>query len=281
MGKNVILREALGVGSNFAFTEQEIADLRNSNMGITPYVILFTARSGSTFLTHEVANAKVLSTPNEWFSWLYAREDMTKHGGTPFDFVKRLIDSQRSELGVFGVETNRLMLELFEDLIPLQKLFPRKPRWFFLRRRNVVMQAISNYLADASQIFHSYQRGDGTDQKIKSVEYDGEKLKKYIKNFINEEIWLADRFAKMHVEPVNLYYEDVTHDPKSATKTISNVLGIWLPSDYLNQDIANPIKRMASEQNRAFEDRFRSEEDAFLEEMLDLRPAVLTPASSI
>lgn len=281
MTKNMLLRDALGVDADFAFSEDEIADLRQANMGITPYCILFTARSGSTFLTHEVSSARVLSTPNEWLSWEFVSEDIKNHGGTPVDFVKRLIKSQKSEQGVFGLETNRLMLELFEDLLPLHKLFLRRPRWFFLRRRNLVMQAISNYLADMSQVFHSYQRNDERDKKIESVEYDAGKIRSYVQNFIIEETWCIQRLANMNVAPVPLYYEDITTDPRLGVKTIANVLGIYLQKDYIDGNVENPIKRMANEKNRIFEDRFRAEEQDFLNEMLEKRPQVLAPVKSI
>jgi trehalose 2-sulfotransferase len=279
--KNTLLREAFGVDDDYAISDDDINALRDSFRGIAPYVILFTARSGSTFLTHEISATKALSVPNEWFSWLYVREDMEKNGGTPVDFIRRLVTSKKSEAGIFGVETNRLMLELFEDLLPVQKLFPRRLRWFFLRRRNVVAQSISNYLADKSRVFHSYQIDSHNTDKIAAVPYDGDELKKYILNFIKEEQWAINRLASMRVLPFNLFYEDIVSNPKPAAMAIANVMGVWLPDSYMNQNIENPMKKISGQKSQDFEYRFREENADFLKEALAMRPKVLVPASSI
>ena len=62
---------------------------------------------------------------------------------------------------------------------------------------------------------------------------------------------------------------------------ISNILGIWLPEDYINGNVENPIKRMSGNKNKEFEERFRLENADFLAEALESRPLVLTPACSI
>lgn len=281
MHKNMLTRDALGVDENYKLSNAEVDDLRNSFLGITPFIILFTARSGSTFLTHEVTNARVLSSPDEWFSWLYIKNDMERNGGNPVDFIKRLISEKKSAQGIFGVEANSLMLELFEDIIPLDILFPRKPRWFFLRRRNLVAQSISNFLADESRVFHSYQLDGSNAQKVQEVTYDGDKLRSYIRNFISEEVKCMDRFKRSNVSPVHLFYEDVVRDPHDAVKLISNVLGIHLPVEYLKGETENAIKKLAGNKNSEFEARFRSEEKEFLEEMLSLRPEVLAQSTTV
>jgi LPS sulfotransferase NodH len=281
MKKNMLIRDAFGISETYEPSEAEIESLRNDFRGIAPYVILFTARSGSTFLTHEVAATGRLSVPNEWFSWLYIREDTNKNGGTPVDFLRRLVSGIKSPGGIFGVETNRLMLELFEDVLPLERIFPRRPRWFVLRRRNLVSQSISNYIADESRVFHSYQLNAGSDKKIDSVQYDSEKLKGYIKKFVEEEIWFFKYLRKKHVVPVELFYEDVVSDPKSAAMRIANVMGVWLPHEYVSKQIENPMKKLANNKNVEYEKRFRDENSLFLDEILKIRPNILEPASNM
>lgn len=281
MNKNMLLRDAFGVDADFQLSASEISDLRESFLGISPYVILFTARSGSTFLTHEVMNARVLSRPDEWFNWLYVSDDVRKNGAGVVEYIKRTVHLKKSELGLFGIETNQLMLELFEDIVPLHHLFPRKSRWFLLRRRNLVAQAISNYIADSTGLFHSFQKTGDAGDRVANVSYNAEKLRSYIQNFIAQERWCMDRCASINVDPVNMFYEDIVVGPKNAVKLIANVCGVWLPEDYLAQDGGNPVRRLSNSWNAEFEARFRMENGTFLEQALHTRPPVLAPALSI
>lgn len=173
------------------------------------------------------------------------------------------------------------MLRLFEKIVPLQCLFPRRPRWFLLRRRNLVAQAISNYMADQSRVFHSYQLDANSSAKIDAVPYDAEKVKNYIRNFIAEEHWFAARINSYRVSPINLFYEDIVASPKDAARTIANVMGVWLPDSYVNQEVANPIKKVSGSRNEEFELQFRAENSEFLEESLRTRLPLLAPATGI
>lgn len=281
MKKNMILRDAFGIDENYKPSDAEIESLRNEFRGVAPYVILFTARSGSTFLTHELGATGSLSVPNEWFSWLHVRADIEKNGGTPIEFMHRLVISMKSAGGIFGVETNRLMLELFEDILPLDRIFPRRPRWFVLRRRNLVSQAISNYIADESRIFHSYQLTSESDEKIDSVTYDSDKLKVYIKKFVEEEKWFFKYLKLKHVIPIELFYEDVVQEPKSCAMRIANVMGVWVSNEYFSKQIKNPMKKMSNNKNLEFEKRFRDENPLFLHDILKERVMVLSAAESV
>jgi hypothetical protein len=51
-----LLREAFGESVDFALSDQEIEILRGSFGLISPYFIMFTARSGSSFLSEELAS---------------------------------------------------------------------------------------------------------------------------------------------------------------------------------------------------------------------------------
>jgi len=276
-----MLRKAFGVESGYTVSEDELNDIRAAFRAITPYFILFTARSGSTFLTHELQRTQVLSIPHEWFNWDYVKTQRSARNFSVPQYLGELFESKKSENGVFGAEITWGQLHAMNSIVPVQRLFQRKARWFFLRRRNLVMQAISNYIADQSQIFHSYQMNADAQEKVSSVPYDGEALKKYVQGFITQETSCVNWLTVTGVTPVNLYYEDIVADPKSASRLISNVMGVWLPKEYIDSQIDNPIKRISGDLNATFEEQFRHEQGSFLEQALRDRPAVLVPASTI
>jgi hypothetical protein len=88
-----LLRDAFGNSGEFVSSNQEIDDLRVNLKLIMPYFILFTPRSGSTFLTFELSKASVLSRPHEWFHFGLIpkiNKDKLNFSGYVMDIIKKI-----------------------------------------------------------------------------------------------------------------------------------------------------------------------------------------------
>lgn len=276
-----LLQAAYGMAQDASLTPPEIAEIRAATRDVFPYFIAFTARSGSTFLTRELFATGRLSRPEEWFNYTNAKaEPRNVEDGFARAFTG-IVKNQRSENGVFGCEINWLQLVALRSIIAPKSLFQHRIRWFYLRRRNVVAQAISNFLADRTNVFHSYQLNEGAPKKIAAVEYDAMAIKRYAAGFIRQERFFDQWFLEENVTPVNLFYEDIVRDPVGTVLLFANVLSVHLPNDIRTARPENPITRMSSSKNLEFEERFRAEEGDFLARQFDLRGPVMDRVKSI
>lgn len=274
------LRRAFRVSDDFQLSNAEIMELREQFSSIFPYAILFTARSGSTFLTHELQQTKVLSTPEEWFNWGNISA-ITNEGCGPKDYILKTVKENASPNGVFGMELTWHQLNNLNEIVPIQEIFSHKIKWFFLRRRNIIAQGISHYIAADTGIYHSYQIPGDSDGKKRSVEYNEKEIKRHISDLITQETMASGWMKSQNISPVNLYYEDSISDSLSTSLTFSNVVGATLPVAYLQGKSTNPIKKIATGLNIEFEERFRAEEQEFMDEKLKQRPRVLVDSTII
>lgn len=276
-----LLREAYQVPSDYVLPAEALDRIRTENTNVTPYVILFTARSGSTFLTHELKRTGVLSLPQEWFNWSHVTSQTEANARSPEAYISNVVRENLSKNNIFGLEMNWLQYCALSAICPPQRLFPKRIRWFMLRRRNLVAQAVSIYMADMTKLYHSYEIDDDKASAFASVPYDAEALKRAVNEFVRQELRMNQMMRNNHVSPINLYYEDLTADPVGTAMLVANVMGIWLPEDYLKAGSENPIKKVATARNQEFEETFRKEEQAFLADALDRRPDVLAAAQTI
>lgn len=276
-----LLWEALGIPPSHELSGEETAALREATTGVIPYFIAFTARSGSTFLTHELYATKVLSQPHEWFNWEHVKESGFKGESAFSEYFNSTLSANCSRNGVFGCEINWLQLKALSSLIQPHALFKNKIRWFYLRRRNVVAQAISNFIADRTKFFHSYQSSDAAMERVAELKYDNDAIKSYVRNFVAQERSFDQWFRDNNVVPVDIFYEDITRDPASVVKLFANVLGVRLPSNFGKVGVENPIKKISGEKNTVFEKRFRDEESEFIMEQFESRGLILDHAKSL
>lgn len=275
------LKNVFGVNSDVALNASDIEFFKSRFKANSFYGILFTARSGSTFLTHELHRAGVFGNPHEWFNWSHVESVVQKNKALPLDYIVETVTANSSQNGVFGFEINWLQYQALEAIVDPIGLFGRNTRWFFLRRRNLVAQAVSNFIADQSKVFHSYQLDENTLSKIKDVVYDSTAIKKYIVNFCNQEKCIQILLMKNRKFPINLYYEDLVARTSDTVCLFANAMGVDIPDSYVCNAKLNPIKKVSTEKNQEFEMLFRETESVFMDEMLAKRPSVLVESERI
>lgn len=252
------------------------------------YVIFFIPRSGSTWLTERAVTSGMLGEPTEWFNEDFIVRETADIGVSPpkvlgtADINKYIIYSierNSSRGGLFGVELSRFHTEWICDLLEnkedIMKLF--KP--FFLRRKNMVRQAISLYKSAETGYFHSYQMSEEFARGLEALSYDSERICFWYNHLIECEIWFERMFHEVGLEPGRFFYEDLTDDIEAVLNWMyakivphSDVrIGVRAPS-YINS--------ISDNKNIEWETRFRLECTAFIEDM-DLRRPKFTSTFSL
>ncbi len=249
----------------------DMRELRGSSRN---YVIFFVPRSGSSWLTDLLAGTCLLGEPEEWFNPNFVQAiAMGMNANRPYDYVKMLKRKKRSAGGIFGAEITYFQLARLGSFDLLDALGP-DTRFFYLRRRNLVKQAISLYKAVESTVFHN--KGTITDEmnaKIESVKYDRDALTHWTNHVLQHELGFEGFFQKHGLSPLRLYYEDIVTDPAAtAALFLRELLANRAPETYMVRSSHQPIATAA---NSDFEEQFRRESRAFIADVDAKRPALL------
>ena len=178
--------------------------------GLAPQniVIFFVARSGSSWLTELLTKTRMLGNPEEWFNPDFVAENARNLGAkSELEYIKALQSELGSNNGIFAIECSYSQMELLEE-IDFFDIFNNEnnTKFFYLRRKDLVAQAISLYSAKNTGIFHASQSRQVEDTK---VGYDGPNILHWLVHLLSEEIMFELRFIKTGITPIQLFYEDI------------------------------------------------------------------------
>lgn len=165
----------------------------------------------------------------------------------------RYLKRARQQGGIFGYEIawphiRKLLQEghgaLFDDV----------DTWFYLRRRDMVAQAISRYRANASGVYQSCAQ----DESTPPVSYDGDAIARSLLRAAAFEYHLARFFDERELSALPLWYEDIDHHGVQAVvERIAT--GLQLPAPVQQGSRGKVFRRMSDALSDEFVDRFSNE----------------------
>jgi LPS sulfotransferase NodH len=243
---------------------------------LTCYLVCGTPRSGTTYLAGLLSSTGLVGHPSEYFAWQNEPPWAERRFGAYVAHVKRL----RARNGVFG---SKLFWPHLERLLPrLRALAPSGFRheerklleWAFpslsyvwLRRDDVVAQAVSWWKADQTQLWASDQlRG-----AARAPSFDFEAIDELVvRATLRNEAWRG-WFAEQGIEPLAIEYEQLAADPVAVTGGVLRFLGVVVPDPVT---VESDLERQADGVNEEWIARYRE-----LAERMGLeRPLAVTAA---
>lgn len=245
------------------------------------YVIFIIARSGSTWLTEMAEKSGALGTPQEWFNegWIHTSE--TALGCRPpkltqaFDvdeYISRTVVDYRSGDRVIGVQLSPYQTECVCDMLENPKEAIQLITPFYLRRRNIVAQAISMYRSAQSGFFHSYQETDILRERFEKVIYEAAEIAQWCEQLVAGEQFFESVFARLNINPARFVYEDIVGDPSSVLSWMR--IKIKPSSRPLLVARSERMTVMGKNTSAEWEARFRAERGEFLAALDRIRPEV-------
>ena len=195
------------------------------------YIIFMTPRSGSTWLTELIKNAEALGIPQEWFNdtWIYSEEEALgcrppRLRGTLDinDYVNSIVNECN---GIAGIELSAYQAIMLRDLLDTNFDPQILSTSFYLRRRDIVSQAVSLYRSISSSRFHSYQNDKHTVDLFNSVEYRYNGILESLNMILDSERIFSELFAECNIIPNYIFYEDLVSDPLAELNKIGWTLG--------------------------------------------------------
>lgn len=214
-----------------------------------PSVFLcFTNRSGSNFVANCLASTGHFREAREALNGPVVVNNSVKRGFTSFPeycaVIKRQAEGQRGE---FAVKASWNQLFFLHRLGILDAIFADR-HYVFIRRRDLVAQAVSHAIAIQTRKFKSSHTGTGAEP-----EYDFRKIAGILRSISASNRFFLEFFAVTGAPYFEIVYEDFIEGPAAHLDSLCQRLS--LPRYALDAEKIT-LRVQRNEINKAFQRRF-------------------------
>ncbi len=243
------------------------------------YMLCGSPRSGSTLLCDLLSQSSVAGNPKSYFrpgsipdfckDWgiLEGQEDWSKSyikafktyssNGTDCSSLrimwsnfKDFIDFLRQNNSSTSSDKNLILDSLSID------------HYIYLQRKDKVAQAVSLVVANQTGLWHL--NSDGSEKQRtgshKNPEYSYKQISKELSMLEDEADGWEEWFKSNNIEPLRVWYEDLSSDPLAVLDRIMDFIG-----RSSNSEIKVRTARTSSDLNKQWSDRFKREALALLQ----------------
>lgn len=222
------------------------------------YLVLFTPRSGSSWLTELLSSNPGFGQPSEWFNDSLI-PDVARHVGVDnmFDYISVVKRSMAdAQTDTFGAEVTYFQLEVMRQLIDFFQHFPMKTtKLFYLNRRDIVAQAVSLYRAVKSGVFHST---DVMPDNSPKVEFNIEEIDYWLEHIRQQEHGVESLLIEHCASVHRITYEDMMAGGANSTLQVFSQALHSAP--YTNIVVApKENTRLSSDESIEWIERYRTQ----------------------
>lgn len=213
------------------------------------YLIAHTQRTGSNWLCDVLAQTRRagVNDVNRCGLFIGYGEGLAAPGVYPERLDQYFTDSATPN-GVIGMKSDWDYLDTLDRHIgagTAEAVLARFTHFIYLRRRDVLAQAISWYIAGYSGVFTSENLGKPGKKNPLDVLYDRDAIKCRLERiFIANARW-KDYFKARDITPLKISYEDLRVDMAGNVGRVLNFLGVSREDvriKYSLQQQINPLK---------------------------------------
>ncbi len=210
-------------------------------------VVAALPRSGSSLLCEHMRLSGVLGRPDEYFSeWVMP--DRYPEAPRSFSAWAEIASSAgRSGNGVFATKLFPDHFERMQKEIRFSEWFG-PPRWIWLRRLDLVGQAISFTMAQQTRAFRA------SSAPVTEARYDGALVAHHLQLLSRQDAQWAAYFARTRIEPLQLIYEDIETDMLGTLQRVADLAGVRLNDPPLAENVT--LKKQRNRMNEEWRERF-------------------------
>lgn len=240
------------------------------------YVMHFTPRSGSSWITDLATRTHQLSEPGECFNPSFMPTMTRATNAATMNEYNAILMRRRNTRGVYGFQiTDHQMQRVFGRRAAFAERFPAD-RWhsFFLIREDIVAQAVSLAKMVHTDISHAPQADA---QQIAARErgfvYDGKDIRRWLLHLLEAEQGSESFFELAGIAPLRLSYErNVAAAPSEVLDLMCRHIGIPAIG---GPPQTSSHRKVGTSQNADYAARFRAENAAFLDDIAQTRAGTL------
>jgi LPS sulfotransferase NodH len=229
------------------------------------YLVCAVQRSGTHLLSSILRSTGVAGRPGEYLvckrteTW----EEKWKSPSRAA-YIERVVRQGMTRNGVFGLI---MMWTYFERAIAMLREIPAyqhlspeqvlptvfsQPKYIWLRRRDRLQQAVSWAIAAQTKVW-SQKRG-GSPQPDAALRFDFESIDQRYNHITADEQNWEDYFHQNKLEPLILFYEDVTASNRATAERVLEFLGVPFPADL---KMAEPtVEKQATKMSEEWAERY-------------------------
>ncbi|AGT08773.1 Stf0 family sulfotransferase [Paracoccus aminophilus] len=230
------------------------------------YAILFTPRSGSSWLTSILSKTQVLGTPEEWFNPSLMPRSSRDKGARNLDQFVEAISRHQCHGDIFGFEiTYHQLMAVFKSTQDFIARF-QDATFFWLTRDDIVAQGISLDKMVQTNVHHAAQSDARQIENSDTIyNYDAERIKGWICHIHAAETGTEKMIHDFGLSVMRLSYEEMTATGARGTASlIAETLGL---ENFILKDTLSDHRKIATRKNNEFAERFYAENAAFVDEI--------------
>ncbi|MFD2845195.1 Stf0 family sulfotransferase [Paracoccus cavernae] len=243
------------------------------------YSILFTPRSGSSWLTSILTQTKAMGTPSEWFNPELMKSSSQAKGARDLDQFVGAISRHDIHGNTFGFEiTHHQLRAVFGSDQKFMAYFPNA-LFFWLIRKDIVAQGVSLDKMVQTKISHASNYDASEIAKSdRSYDYDADRIRSWISHIHAAELASEKMIADFNLAPVRLSYEQIT---KAGEQKVVELFAAKLGLEgFAAKDVSSSDHRkIGTEKNDAFSERFREENKEFMDQIDAERAEMLSQSA--
>lgn len=129
-------------------------------------------------------------------------------------------------------------------------------KFIYLKRNNVVQQAISEVIAKTTGAYRSSKRPR---QVLTDEDFDGARIARTVKQRLSANATWEAMFDALGIEPLRLSYEELAADPDATAAVAAAYLGLRGPPITDERFLSPPLQVQATELNARWERRFHDD----------------------
>jgi len=210
-------------------------------------IVATVERSGSNFLCDLMTQTDRLGKPEEYFSPYVLRRWFAGRGAHAADSCHLVLEAGTTNNAVASFKLFPFHFQLLQGEINLSEWFGA-PRWVWLRRRDLLAQAISLSIAAQAKSWHHQ------DPEQSTPVYDARDIDRKLSRLSKHVAMWETYFARTGISPLEIWYEVVTADPRAAVERIGAFADIHLTDVTVTAGLR--VKKQRSELNREWRQRF-------------------------
>ena len=239
------------------------------------YSILFTPRSGSSWLTNVLTKTKVMGTPEEWFNPSLMPSSTRAKGARNLEQFIAAISRHEAYGGAFGFEiTHHQLKAVFGSEADFMSHF-QDAIFFWLIRRDIVAQGVTLDKMVQTKISHA-TNNDSCDIEYRDsfYDYDADRIRKWIFHIQAAERGTERMIKDFSLNPTRLTYEAITSaGANKVADAFAKKLGV---DGFVLEDIHSEHRKIGSSKNDEFSERFRIENQELVDKINEERAEMLS-----
>lgn len=239
------------------------------------YSILFTPRSGSSWLTSVLTQSKAMGTPGEWFNPELMPSSTRTKGARNLDQFVEAISRHEIHGNIFGFEiTHHQMNVVFGSANAFMERFAGAS-FFWLIRKDILAQGISlDKMARTGAAHAANNSAAELEKSDAAYDYDPSRIRKRIRLIRDAERDTERMIADFDLSPTRLSYEWITSSgAQRVVRRFADALDVSLPDT--GELPPSSHRKIGTSKNDAFAEQFRDENQDFLNEIQAEREAML------